>query len=235
MVVVDQCVGVGIDLELVDRVRPRPVEGGELVLAGEQGRRAAGLVDDVEDRGDAVAVRPGHGAARELVVPRDPVATIVGLDPPAGEHAGVVGQRDGLLDLGAGVERRGTLTEQPPEGAVRPEPVQGPGVEPVDRDRQDVAGGPRRLRSAAWSARPGAGRWRAVGLAAEALVVSATGARRRRDSLRAPAVGLASARRFRSRRAAAVAAHATAGEARRISRWRRLRGSPRRPPSAPRR
>ena len=137
--VVDQCLRVAVHLELVDRVRPRPVEGGELVLAREQGGRTARVVDDVEDRGHAVAVRTGHGAARELVVPRDPVAARVGVDPAAGEHAGMVGQRDGLLHLGARVERRGTLVEEPPEGAVRPERVQRAGVEPVDRDCQHVA------------------------------------------------------------------------------------------------
>ncbi len=138
--VVDQCVGVAVDLELVDRVRPRPVEGGELVLAREQGgrrRRRRGRRRRPRRR----RRRPGPGTVRPgsssfHVTPWPPV---VGVDPAAGEHAGVVGQRDRLLDLGAGVERRGTLAEQPAEGAVRPEPVQGTGVEPVDRDGQHVA------------------------------------------------------------------------------------------------
>ena len=137
--VVDQCVGVAVDLELVDRVRPRPVEGGELVLAREQGRRAAGVVDDVEDRATPWPSGPGTvrpGSSSFQVTPWPPASASIRRPVSMPVWLGSVTVCSTSVRALSG---RRTLAEQPPEGAVRPEPVQGTGVEPVDGDGQHVA------------------------------------------------------------------------------------------------
>jgi hypothetical protein len=59
-----------------------------------------------------------------------------------------LGRGDGLLQLGPRVEGAGALVEEPVQGrgAGGAEPLDRRDVQPVDRDRQDVRLGLRRLR-----------------------------------------------------------------------------------------
>ncbi len=98
------------------------------VLPAIDGALAAGRRDHGEDRGHA-----GRDDAAAVLVPGDAVAAGCGVDPLAGDHARVVGQGDGLLDLGPGVERARALGEE--RGEVRRRLLADrPGREAVDGD-----------------------------------------------------------------------------------------------------
>lgn len=138
---------VGLDQERLDLGRPGVLEQVELVLAGVERGVEPGVLRHLEDRGDVVAgERVDRGVA--VAVDVDAVPAEVGLDPAAGDHAGVVGQRDGLLDRRARVERALALVEDPPDvRQLRPAELgQRVGVEGVDRDREHVVGGAGRER-----------------------------------------------------------------------------------------
>ena len=107
-----------------------------------------------------------------VVVPGHAVAAGRGLDAPAGHHAGVVGQRDGLLVLGARVERRRAGRHEVVKvGRAGPgRAAERVGVEPVDRDRQTesigVVGEPAVLGRRGRRRAPGRGGTRATRMAA---------------------------------------------------------------------
>jgi hypothetical protein len=119
----------------VDALRPRPLEQGELRLRREQRRRLPGDLDPREHRLDRSTCGVLHGrGTTALVVPGDPVPAAAPVDPTTRDHAGVVGQRDRQLDLGAGVERARALVEQAPHvrRARAAQPAQSVGVETVE-------------------------------------------------------------------------------------------------------
>src|SRR5690606_7471440 len=121
--------------------RPRAPEQGQLVLGREEGAASAGAADPGEDGGDVAAGGLLHGGVPVSVVPGDAVAALRRADAPPGDHAGVIGEGEGLLDLGAGVAGARALPQQPEQVGqlAAAEPAQRADVEPVDRDREDLA------------------------------------------------------------------------------------------------
>ena len=135
-----------VDTEAVDRAagQDRSKSANFVLVANSAVQRPAPwTTSKTESTGWPAAAarsRPGRSSFHVHAVP-----AVVRRDPAPGDHAGVVGQGDGLLALRAGVEGRGALAHQPVEGG-------GAGAA---RARGSRPGSGRRPR---WPARRGAAR-----------------------------------------------------------------------------
>ena len=141
----------------------------ELVFGRKEGRGEARVVDDVEGAGDVLRGRVAGVVERRAelrhVVDR-PAVKGAGRqshtleDGKAGEHRRVIGERDGVGEVGASVGGPGTLGFEPLERrrAAGVDHLLHPlGIEPVDADVDDVLGSvdslTRRIRQAGETAR----------------------------------------------------------------------------------
>src|SRR5690606_20463205 len=93
--------------EIVERKFPlaRVEGGGEAVVVG-----------DVEHGGDVGLVVAVQVLAELRIAVGDPIVALFSDDAPAGHHAGVIGEGDGVNLVGAGVGGVGALPSEPVEG-----------------------------------------------------------------------------------------------------------------------